>query len=78
MTRNGFLKSLMAGTVVGIPAVKSVETLNVGPSDKLVFTFPSHLSDYEVAKLRETVQRELPGQRVLVLCGGAELKVLKG
>lgn len=75
--RRGFLKSLMAGTVAGIPAVKSVEVLEVKPAELLVITFPKSISYEAASRLKEVFARELPGVKALVLGDGAELRVVK-
>lgn len=77
MTRSGFLKSLMAGTVVGIPAVKSVEVLALKPEDILVLTCAGSISNETAVRLKEVLTRELPGQKCLVMGDGLELKVIR-
>lgn len=78
MTKRGFLRSLTAGTLAGIPAVKSVEVLNVKPRDTLVLSFPGALTQDDAERLREAVKQKFPHNEVIVLSEGLDLKVIRG
>lgn len=76
--RRGFLKSLMAGTVVGFPAVKSVEVLDVKPEDTVIISVEGCISQETAERIKQVFHNELPNQKCLVLSEGISLKVLRG
>lgn len=79
--RRDFLKTLMAGGVAGIPAVKSVEKLELGPNDTIVIIYPGAISDQAADRLKRCLHGGLglnPTQKVLVLGEGPEIKVIRG
>lgn len=76
MNRRDLLKSL-AG-VAALPMVKSVEVLRVQPEDTIVITCQAPLSAAAAERLREMWLRAMPShQRVVVLDGGLDLKVVR-
>ena len=75
MTRRDIFK-MFAG-VAGIPAVKSVETLDVKKDDTIVLKFEEHLRPSAVGFIRDTMAEKFPGQKVMILDNGASVEVLR-
>ena len=61
-----------------LPDVAKIERLTLKPGDRLVLSFDRYLSDAEYDGVREQVRLwGLPPGGVLVLDGGAKLRVLE-
>ena len=57
--------------------VTEVERLALGPGDMLVFKCPMRLTDEEYAEIGNRFRESVPGMKVIVLEGGADISVLK-
>ncbi len=59
------------------PEVQKVERLSLAPNDTLVLTCPGSLSQDTAVRLREHLEKEFPGIKVLILADGLEIKVIR-
>lgn len=76
MDRRELLKTLSGG-VAGIPAVQSIERIDVKPEDTIVFHYKDQLSDEHTKRVKEFLDRAFPGQKTLLVSGDWEIKVLR-
>lgn len=75
MNRRDLLK--VFGGAAGIPAVQSIERLEVKPEDTIVVTYPGPLSDRTATAIANAIKGKFPEQKVLVLGEGMTIKVLR-
>jgi hypothetical protein len=59
-----------------IKFIGTLQRLEIEPTDRLILTVPSEISDELEARLKAALEREFPNNRVVVLVGGAELSVV--
>ena len=60
----------------GFPEAGDVKRLTLGPHDRLAICYPGHLSQQDVADLRERLRQLMPDVPVLIFDSGAELRVV--
>ncbi len=83
MTRRDILKLLRGNAAAGavLPALKSVERLEVKPEDTIVLKFDDHLSHANIEQIRESFRTAYDGKfkdmPVLILDGGADISILR-
>lgn len=77
MTKRGFLKSLMAGSLAGIPAVKAVEHLEYKSGDTFLITFPDDIPMEAAVRIKELWQKYLPGSHALVIGSDPTVRIIK-
>jgi len=72
MHRREALKALVA-----MPAVTRISVAQVKPDDVIVIECPGPISGMTAAHIRDVVEQAFPGQKVLVLADGMQMKVLE-
>jgi hypothetical protein len=75
MNRRELVK-MLSGGIAGIPAVKSIERLEVKPDDTLAIIYEGYLSQESAQQIKSGFAESMPGVKTLVLCGNPELRVI--
>lgn len=65
------------GGAAAIPAVKSVEMLEMKPDDVLVVKVNEHISQEAAERLRALCEIKLPGRTIMVIDKSVDLEVLR-
>jgi len=59
-----------------IQFIGNLQRLELKPGDKFVLTVPGEITQEEEQRIREILERELPGHKILVFAGGVQLGVI--
>jgi len=55
----------------------NLQRLELEPGDTFVLTIPGAISSEEEQRIRDVLEQELPGHKVLVFAGGVQLGIVK-
>lgn len=75
MNRRDIFK--LFGGAAAIPAVKSVEMLEMKPEDVLVVKCKRHISEEDAARIKALCDAKLPSRTVMVIDDTVDLEVLR-
>lgn len=76
MNRRDLIR-MLSGGVAGIPAVKSIERMELKKDDTIVFSYDGHISDSAKLHILDSLAKAFPGHKAIVIDQGAELKVIR-
>lgn len=72
MNRRSAIAALLA-----LPEVARISATEVKPDDLIVIEAPGPISDRAAARIKEIVEHNLPGRKVMVLGDGLKVKIIE-